>query len=86
MRHRLLDLEKKMFQYSYISNRNWLEHTIYNFTCNKLDGQSWIVHYMTREETGAIYYRTSIWIGQENLKLYFHQATKLKEQVDLIEA
>lgn len=120
MKQLLLNLEKKLFQYSYISNRSWLENTIhtdfiecgksgmlfdkqktiqsllqcktdrdiiiYQFTCMNIDNNSWIVHYMTREQDETIYYRTSIWVKKDTMKLYFHQASKLEEKIVLIES
>lgn len=49
---------------------------IYNFSCEQIDENSWMVHYITESE-GEHYYRTSIWSRGEQLQLRFHQATKL---------
>ncbi len=36
------------------------------------------------EDQDQKYYRTSIWVGHKNMQLYFHQATILNEEIDLI--
>ena len=57
---------------------------IYNFTCEQIDNNTYLVHYIT--VTNDIkYYRTSIWKQEENLKLYFHQATEFIDKVELVE-
>ena len=35
-------------------------------------------------DDGQKYYRTSVWVGHEKLQLFFHQATILNEDIDLI--
>lgn len=52
---------------------------IYNFNCCKIDDKSWIVHYITIADNGRKYYRTSVWLKNKKLQLYFHQATSLNE-------
>ena len=44
----------------------------------------YVVHYITKSEADLIY-RTSIWKENENIKLYFHQASILKENIELNE-
>lgn len=53
---------------------------IYNFNCRRLDNNCWLVNYITITDEGQKYYRTSVWAGNENLQLYFHQATLLNEK------
>lgn len=50
---------------------------IHNFSCEQIDKNCWMVHYVTESE-GEQYYRTSIWSREEQLQLRFHQASKLK--------
>lgn len=54
---------------------------IYNFTSELIDTNSYLVHYITKSGDDLIY-RTSIW---KNGKLYFHQASKLNIEIELIE-
>lgn len=49
---------------------------IYNFSCEEIVENCWIVHYITESE-GERYYRTSIWSRRERLQLRFHQASKM---------
>lgn len=49
---------------------------IYNFSCEAIGTDCWMVHYVT-ESDGELYYRTSIWTQEKQLQLRFHQATKL---------
>ena len=117
MENEILDLEKMLFKYDYISNKEWLENVIhddfiecgksgylfkkaetveslleckedrnvviYNYDCNKIDTNTWIVHYITCVDNIDKYYRTSIWVKEQNLKLIFHQASKYFEDVNL---
>lgn len=53
------------------------EIKISQFDCNKIDHQSWIVHYVTYADSEKAFYRTSIWVGEKLQRLYFHQATEL---------
>lgn len=59
--------------------------TIYNFECQKIDLNTYIVHYFTNQSNN-LYYRTSIWkkIGNE-LKILYHQATPFNGKVTLHE-
>ena len=54
---------------------------IYNFSCTKEDN-IFIVHYITIQNDNKIY-RTSIWKKDKEYKILFHQATLLKDQIDL---
>ena len=56
---------------------------IYNFRCEKIDDNTWIVNYITTVNKDK-YFRTSIWVMDNNLKLLFHQASKLNFEVELI--
>ena len=114
----ILDLEKSLFKYQYMSNIDYLnsiiddnyiemgksghiynkEDTIrdlsclkedrnikiYNYECNELSGNIWIVHYYTKSE-GKIIYRTSVWKKEDNFKIVFHQASEYKDNIELIE-
>lgn len=118
MKNKILELEKNLFKYEYISNRKWLENTIhnnfvecgksgyfsyktdtvkslleysedrtitiYNYEYKKIDEKTYLIHYITKQED-KLFYRTSIWIKEETLKLLYHQATELKERITLIE-
>lgn len=55
---------------------------IYNFCCEEIGENSWMVHYVTESEDGLIY-RTSIWSKETRMQLRFHQATKLNCRVEL---
>lgn len=48
---------------------------VYDFTSEKLDAHTYIVHYVSESEGGIFAYRTSIWVGEDNLQLLFHQGT-----------
>ena len=50
--------------------------TIYNYTYSQIDNNTYLVHYITKSNDNS-YYRTSIWINNDGLKLLFHQASKL---------
>ena len=55
---------------------------IYNFTCTQEDN-IFIVHYITLSNDNKIY-RTSIWKKENNYKILFHQASILKDEIELI--
>lgn len=55
---------------------------IYNFECSAVDEKTWIVHYITCSD-GRQYYRTSLWVMEDTLRLYFHQASELNMKIDL---
>lgn len=57
---------------------------IYNYEYKKIDEKTYLVHYITKSQD-KIYYRTSIWINNLELKLLYHQATEFHEKIDLIE-
>lgn len=58
---------------------------IYNFSCEQIDKDTYLVHYITKDGENNIY-RTSIWKKEdENLKIIFHQASLYKDEVTLIE-
>lgn len=57
---------------------------IYNFTCDKLEENLYLIHYITKSGNDNIY-RTSIWRKEYNkIKIIFHQASLYKENVTLI--
>ncbi len=47
------------------------------FTCEKIDINTYIVHYVSINSDGIKAYRTSIWVSNKdnNLQLLFHQGT-----------
>lgn len=51
---------------------------INNFEYIKIVDNSWLVHYVTQSDNKQ-YYRTSVWVKEENIKLFFHQATEQKK-------
>ena len=58
--------------------------TIYNFICNEIDKNVWLVHYITLDNNNKIY-RTSIWKQYEDsVKIIFHQASQLIENIELL--
>ena len=56
---------------------------IYNFSCLELSNNIYLVHYITISNKDYIY-RTSIWKNDKQFKIIFHQASILKEKVDLV--
>jgi len=56
---------------------------IYNFKCGQIDAKTYLVHYITKNIDDLIY-RTSIWVEDDGLKLLFHQASKLNQNVELV--
>ena len=57
---------------------------MYNHVYKKIDEKTYLIHYLTKSQE-KLYYRTSIWIMDTNLKLLYHQATEFKENINLIE-
>ena len=54
--------------------------TIEDFTCEKIDDKTYIVHYVSINSENIAAYRTSIWIDSDStLQLYFHQGTTVNE-------
>ena len=112
---KILELEKSLFKYEYMSNKEYLDNiiddnykelgksgllfnkqnvinhllnqqvdrdiTIYNFSGEEISTGLFLVHYITLNNDIKIY-RTSIW---RNNKILFHQASLLKEDIELIE-
>ena len=56
---------------------------VYNYCYQQISSDVYMVHYITKSLDDLIY-RTSIWVDDNGLKLRFHQASILKEKVDLI--
>ncbi len=55
---------------------------IEDFTCEKIDERTYIVHYASINNEGVAAYRTSIWIeNDDRLQLYFHQGTIMNKDV-----
>ena len=117
MNEKILELEKSLFKYEYMSNRNYLNYIIddkyveigksgkiidkitlinelsnfkkdrsieiYNYSCEEISKNLFLVHYITRNKIINIY-RTSIWKkNNNNIKLLFHQASKYNEDIEL---
>lgn len=58
---------------------------IYNFTCDKIEENIYLIHYITQSNNDNIY-RTSIWKKEDDkIKIIFHQASLYKENINLIE-
>ncbi len=58
---------------------------IYNFTCEKISEDIYLIHYITKSNEGNMF-RTSIWRKEyDRVKIIFHQASLYRENVDLIE-
>jgi len=58
---------------------------IYNFTCDKIEENIYLIHYITQSNNDNIY-RTSIWRKEDDkIKIIFHQASLYKENINLIE-
>lgn len=57
---------------------------IYNYECEQIDTNTYLIHYITKSYDKFIY-RISIWIMKDNLKLLFHQASMLNEELELKE-
>ncbi len=55
--------------------------SIYNYDCCQIDRKSWIVHYVTLSAENKKYFRMSIWVDQDGLRLYYHQATLLNMEI-----
>lgn len=56
--------------------------TIYNFEICAISTNCWLAHYIT-SDNGKIFYRTSVWLDENGLKLIFHQASELKSYTQL---
>ena len=55
---------------------------IYNYKCNKISNNVYLVHYITKNNSKNIY-RTSIWKDDDYTKIIFHQASEYKEEIKL---
>ncbi|MCH5184967.1 MAG: nuclear transport factor 2 family protein [Oscillospiraceae bacterium] len=55
---------------------------IFNFEVEEPKTDCWIVHYITKESDDRLFYRTSVWVKENNLKLIFHQATELNPVIN----
>ena len=119
MNNKILELEKSLFKYEFMSDITYLNEiiddkyievgksgkkfnkndvindlsilkedrkiTIYNFICDKIEENIYLIHYITKNNNDNIY-RTSIWKKEnDKIKIIFHQASLYKETVDLIE-
>ncbi len=117
MDKKILELEKSLFKYEYMSNKEYLENVIddefiecgksgcffdktetiqdlnklttdrkidiYNYECQSIDTNTYLVHYITISNNDKIY-RTSLWVMRDNLKLLFHQASTLSGEIELV--
>ena len=119
MMNKILELEKSLFKYEYMSDVDYLNNVIddsylevgksgykitkkdvidelssldedrniiiYNFRCNEISNDIYLVHYFTKKDNDNIF-RTSIWKKDDgNYKILFHQATLYKDEINLIE-
>ncbi len=50
--------------------------TIYNFEYRLVTDKCYLVHYITQNGSEK-YYRTSVWVMDDSLKLFYHQASRL---------
>lgn len=57
---------------------------IYNFEYSKVTDKCYIAHYITKNGNKK-YYRTSVWVMENRLKLFYHQASTLNYDVRLIQ-
>lgn len=57
--------------------------SIYNFSCERIGENCWLVHYITESEA-ELFFRTSIWVGEQQPQMRFHQATKLNCSLELV--
>ena len=118
MNEKILNLEKSLFKYEYMSNIEYLNSIIddtykelgksgkmynkedvikelsnlnsdrdikiYNYECNSISDNIWLVHYITKNENINVF-RTSIWKNDNSLKIIFHQASEYKDNIQLKE-
>jgi len=119
MKKKILELEKSLFKYKFMSNIEYLNSIIddtyievgksgkkfiksdvindlsilkedrkiiiYNFTCDKIGENIYLIHYITKNNNDNVY-RTSIWKKEDDrIKIIFHQASLYKEDIDLVE-
>lgn len=55
--------------------------TVYNYEFMQVDVNTFLVHYVTKE-SDMLYYRTSLWVKEECLRLVFHQASKVNAFIE----
>jgi len=119
MNNKILEAEKSLFKYEFMSDITYLNEIIddeyieigksgkkfnkkdvikdlsilkkdrkiiiYNFTCDKIEENIYLIHYITQSNNDNIY-RTSIWRKEDDkIKIIFHQASLYKENINLIE-
>ena len=60
------------------------EIVIYNFAYQEIKPDCWLVHYITKNKEGQLFYRTSLWVKEDQMKLRFHQASQLNMDVGLV--
>jgi len=119
MNFKILELEKSLFKYEFLSDIAYLNEIIddkyieigksgkrfnkkdiindlsilkedrkiamYNYTCDKIDENVYLIHYITKNNNDNIY-RTSIWKTEDDkTKIIFHQASLYNDDVNLIE-
>ncbi len=65
---------------SYTSDR---KIEIYNFECNPIRHDCWMIHYFTKSDETVTVYRTSVWVRETQCQLLFHQATPFHGSVKL---
>ena len=119
MQTEILELEKSLFKYKFMSNINYLNKiiddnyieigksgkeitkedvikdlinlkedrniVIYNFKCNKISEDIYLIHHITKKDIDNIF-RTSIWKKEnDEFKILFHQASLYLDEIELKE-
>lgn len=119
MKNEILELEKSLFKYEFMSNINYLNKIIddnyieigksgkeitkedvikylinlkedrniiiYNFKCDKISEDIYLINYITKKEKDNIF-RTSIWKKEnDEFKILFHQASLYLDEIELKE-
>jgi hypothetical protein len=58
--------------------------TIYNYTCDEITKGLYLIHYITKSGEDNIF-RSSIWESEHGKsKIIFHQASLLKDEIELV--
>lgn len=75
--------DKKETVESLLSCSEGRDITIYNFEYRPITDKCYLVHYITQSGSEK-YYRTSVWVMEDSLKLFFHQASRLNSDVEVL--
>lgn len=73
--------DKKETVESLLSCTDDRDITIYNFEYRPVTDKCYLVHYITQDGNEK-YYRTSVWVMENSLKLFYHQASRLNSDVE----